>query len=332
MLKQVIQKTLKVTDGCHLYNYATMRNWFYLIVICFMAACNTSDKVGGNDVVQEESISPIFHAYFADESTRTFLDEFIRLRWTEGDLITLFEGKTRNKKYKFMGETGDNAGDFEEVKGGFGSGNDVDCYYAIYPYDSNTKLHEDGYITYTLPSEQTYADNTVGLGANVMVAKTEDLDDYDLSFRNVGGYLRLFLYGTDTTVKSITIQGHNNEPLAGKVKITPVYNGVPTSVMDDTATSSVTLNCPEGVTLGATESEAIPFWIVLPPTNFPDGFTITVNGYYGGTFTKSYNSNITINRNKYLSAMIDATIQTQQGLSVGKNGWNNGGSYEGSAE
>ena len=120
-----------------------MKIFVLAIAALFAVGCSKS-------VEQSESTakSPIFHATLEQgEESRTYLDENIRLRWTADDRITLFEGTTRNKQYKFMGETGDNAGDFEYVKAGFGTGNDVERYYAIYPYVSTNKLHEDGYIT-----------------------------------------------------------------------------------------------------------------------------------------------------------------------------------------
>lgn len=258
------------------------------------------------DDVENQAVSKKhFHATIDDESTRTFVDEKIRLRWTEGDLISLFEGTTRNKQYKFLGETGDNAGDFEDITTGFGSGNDIDRYYAIYPYSSSTKLHEDGYITYTFPAEQNYAENSFGLGANPMVAVTSGLDDFDLCFRNAAGYLRLYLYGDDATIKSIKIEGNNSEPLAGKAYITPEFGGFPTTEMAETATTSVTLNCGEGVKIGSTAESSTPFWVVLPPTTFTEGFTLTITDTNDNEFTKSFTSNVNIQRNKYISARIE---------------------------
>ena len=258
-----------------------------------------------DDVENQVVSKKLFHATIDDESTRTFVDEKIRLRWTEGDLISLFEGTTRNKQYKFLGETGDNAGDFEDITTGFGSGNDIDRYYAIYPYSSSTKLHEDGYIIYNFPEEQTYAENSFGLGANPMVAVTSDLNDFDLCFRNAAGYLRLYLYGDNITIKSIKIEGNNSEPLAGKAYITPEYGGYPTTEMDETATSTVTLNCGSGVNIGTTAETATPFWIALPPTVFSKGFTITATNSNGDSFIKKFSSEITIGRNKYLSAKVE---------------------------
>ena len=265
-----------------------------------MAACNMTD-----DVDNQIGGKNIFHATIEDESTRTFVDEKVRLRWTEGDVISLFEGTTRNKKYQFLGETGDNAGDFEDITTGFGSGNDIDRYYAIYPYSSSTKLHEDGYITYTFPEEQTYAENTFGLGANPMVAVTGGLNDFDLCFRNAAGYLRLYLYGEDVSIKSIKIEGNHSEPLAGKAYITPEFGGFPTTEMDEAATTSVTLNCGEGVKIGSTAESSTPFWVVLPPTTFAEGFTLTITDTNDNEFTKSFTSNVNIQRNKYISARIE---------------------------
>ena len=276
-----------------------MKRLFAFVAALLFIACNS------DDVYTPTNKATRFHAIIEDASTRTFVDENIRLRWTAEDLITLFEGTTRNKKYKFLGETGDNAGDFEDITTGFGSGNDVNRYYALYPYASTTKLHEDGYITYTLPAEQTYAENSFGLGANPMVAVTEDKNDYDLSFKNVCGYLRLYLYGEDVTIKSITIEGNDSEPIAGKAIITPTYGGNPTIEMDATATTTVTLNCGEGVAVGSTAETSTPFWIVLPPTTFANGFTLTITDTNDNEFTKSISSNVNIQRNKYLSARIE---------------------------
>lgn len=284
-----------------------MKRLLFFVAGCLMIACNMTEDVE-NQVVSKK----LFHTTIDDESTRTFVDEKIRLRWTEGDLISLFEGTTRNKKYKFLGETGDNAGDFEDITTGFGSGNDIDRYYAIYPYSSTTKLHEDGYITYTFPAEQNYAENSFGLGANPMVAVTGGLDDFDLCFRNAAGYLRLYLYGDDVAVKSIKIEGNNSEPLAGKAYITPEFGGFPTTEMDETATTSVTLTCGEGVKIGSTAEASTPFWVVLPPTVFTEGFTLLITNSNDEVFTKSFSSKISIERNKYISARVEFVLTTPE--------------------
>ena len=273
-----------------------------------------------------------FKGTFEEAETRTYLDNLIRLRWNAGDKITIFEGTTRNKQYVFLGETGDNAGDFDYVKAGFGTGNDVDRHYAIYPYNSGTKLHEDGYITYTLPSTQNYAEGSVGLGANPMVAITADLDDYDLIFKNAGSFLCLKLYGAQQTVGSIVLTTNNGESIAGKAFITPHYGSTPDCEMQEVI-SSVTLACSTGTSIGETKEEATSFWIVIPPVKMQQGLTVTVSGFYGGSQTFAVNSNLEFARNKYKVMERELSIPSNNGNNMGVNGWgSNGNDISGSAE
>ncbi|MBR5465360.1 MAG: hypothetical protein IKU77_06175 [Alistipes sp.] len=303
-----------------------------LAVAVFMAACSNE--------VEEQFVSPAshptFHAYLEEADTRTYLDEDIRLRWTADDRITLFEGTTRNKQYMFMGETGDNAGEFEFVKAGFGTGNDLDRYYAVYPYAAATKYtYGSGgaadYISYTFPATQTYVAGSVGLGANPMVAITADLEDFDLSFRNVGSYLLVKLYGAEQTVGSISMTTIGGEPLAGKAAIYPVYGSTPSMTMLE-SNATVTLNCGDGgIAIGTTKETATPFWIVIPSFTATQGIRITVNGYYGGLQSYEVANEIVFNRNKYKTLTRELTIASSD-TNMGVGGWGDGEETEGSAE
>ena len=239
----------------------------------------------------------IFTASFEQNETRTYIENGNLLRWNAGDQISLFDGNTLNRQYKFDGENGDNSGTFSIVSNPFGTGNDLSCHYAVYPYASDVKITESGVITTTLPAEQSYAENSFGLGANTMVAVTKDLDDTFLKFKNVSGYLKLQLYGDDVTVKSITLTGNNNEKLAGPANITHAYGDEPKIIMSDEATSSIILNCGAGVKIGTTIESATVFWITVPPVTFEDGFTITIKDSNGEIFTKSTINEIKIERN-----------------------------------
>lgn len=279
-----------------------------------------------------EQQSNKFRGTIEETQTKTYLDHLIRLRWTEDDRITIFEGTTRNKQYKFLGETGDNAGDFEYVKAGFGTGNPVNRNYAIYPYNSKTKLHEEGYITYTFPPTQQYATGSVGLEANPMTAITADTDDYDLIFKNVGAFLCLKLYGTEQTIGSIILTTNNGEPIAGKAYITPHYASTPDCEMQESV-SSVTLTCSTGISIGETQEEATSFWIVIPPVRMEQGLTVTVNGFYGGSQTFAVNSTIEFARNTYKVMVRELSIPSSNGVNIGVNGWgSNGNDISGSAE
>ena len=238
-----------------------------------------------------------FTASFEQDRTRTYVEDGNLLRWTAGDQISLFDGNTLNRQYKFDGETGDNSGTFSIVSKPFGTGNALNANYSVYPYSSDVKITETGVITATLPAEQSYAYDSFGLGANTMVAVTKDIDDTFLKFKNVCGYLKIRLYGDDITVKSISLTGNDNEGLAGKASVATAYGDEPKVVMSDEATSSITLNCGEGVKIGSTAETATAFWIAVPPTTFERGFEITVTDINGNTFTKSTSNEITVERN-----------------------------------
>lgn len=268
-------------------------SFILLLTIC-VSGCVKND-------LEEKTLQPVsgrvFTASFESENARTYVEEGNLLRWNAGDQISLFDSNTLNRQYQFDGETGDNAGTFSIVNAPFGTGNDLNCHYALYPYASNVKITENGVITATLPAVQSYAENSFGLDANTMVAVTKDVDDTFLKFRNVGGYLKLQLYGDNVTVKSITLTGNNNEKLAGKATITPAYGQSPTLAMSDDATTSITLDCGEGVKIGTTEETATAFWIVVPPIIFDNGFEITITDINGMTFGKSTSNEISIERN-----------------------------------
>ncbi len=272
----------------------TMRNYFITLCILLFAGCTKADV---ESVSQQKINSQKFHAEFAEEDTRTFVDEKVRLLWTEGDLLTIFTS-TLNRKYQFDGETGDNSGTFSEITTSqFGTGNSISANYAVYPYSSSNKINNDEVITLSLPATQQYAENSFGQDANTMVAVTSGPNDYFLPFKNVGGFLRLRLYGEGVTVKSIELKGNNSEKIAGKVTVTTKYGQNPELEMSASATESITLECGDGVALGTTAAEAKDFWIVVPPTTFSKGFTITITDTAGATMEKSTTKSYVVERN-----------------------------------
>ncbi len=241
---------------------------------------------------------PIVEAGFEQAESRTYIEDGKYLRWNKDDQISFFYKSTLNLQYQFDGNTGDNAGTFSPLNQVVGTGNDLSRNYAVYPYASTAKISEGGIITTTLPSVQSYAENSFGLGANTMVAATQSADDTFLKFKNVGGYLKLQLYGDDVTIKSITLTGNANEKLAGEAVITPAYDQAPTISMTNNATNSITLDCGEGIEIGTTAETATAFWVVVPPTTFVNGFTITIADTNNNEMTKSTSNEIVTTRNE----------------------------------
>lgn len=281
---------------------------FIALLATMLCGCAqfADEELNTQKIVAPESIE----ASFEEPSSRTYVENDKYLRWTAGDEISYFPGVTFNMEYRFTGVTGANNGSFSKVTVGPVTGNELSRNYAIYPYDEDIAVSDEGVISLNLPAVQKYAVNSFGVGANTMVAATNGTNDEVLKFRNVGGYLKIKLYGDDVTVKSVKLQGNNNEKIAGPALITATYGNDPTVVMTAEATTSVTIDCGEGVTISDNSETPTEFWFVLPTVTFEDGFTITVTDVNDGTFVKSTSNTFTIDRNmiqpmKELNAVIE---------------------------
>ena len=237
-------------------------------------------------------------------ATRTYIDGTgtnVRMHWTANDAIAIFFS-TYGQKFLFQGKTGDRGGAFAAESVVFSGGFETDRYYAIYPYREDLLLDEThGVITTILPATQSYAERSFGLGASVMTAVTQNRNDYHLSFSNALCFLKLQVYG-GAKVKTIALQGNNNEPLAGSVEIdTRPESGPVVSFPDESqlsASLTLTLDCGEGVTTGTTVEEATAFFFALPPTTFTKGFTVTITDTEGNAATKATQKTIDIERNR----------------------------------
>lgn len=272
------------------------------LVYLIVASCSIQEP---NAVEPESGCKTRFYATlesYTEPDTRVYVDDKIQLHWDENDQISLFNGVTLNQQYCFTGNTGEKSGYFEKVSDPFGTGNDLKFVCAVYPYQYSTKISNSGVMTLTLPAEQTYREGSFGPGANTMISCSESKDR--LQFKNVGGYLVLKFYGKGVSISSIKLEGNGEELLSGKATWAPVVGEVPTIKMDPNAEksgdNSITLTCEKPVALNAAKEEAILFWMVVPPTDFAKGFTLTVTNPDGKTFVKKTDKNLSIVRNTLL--------------------------------
>ena len=268
----------------------------FAVAVLTFVGCNEMFEDEGNSSLALSEL-PTLTAGFEDADTRTYVESNKYLRWHEGDLISAFVGDTKNVKYVFDGKTGDASGEFKPANDeNVGSDNIFDNIYAVYPYYVSTAISNDGVIDYFMSDIQTYDADTFGRGANTAVTITESKDDTSLMFKNVGGYLKIRLNG-EGTVKSIELRGNNGEKIAGNANITATYGGVPKIAMADDATESIILDCGDGVELSADAESPTVFWVVVPPTTFESGITITVTNTDGGVFEQTTTNVVAIERN-----------------------------------
>ena len=270
------------------------------VMALLFAACSVNEMDIATPIAKD---AEEFFATIEDASTRVFVDDDLMVLWHADDRVSIFNKYTYNQQYRFMGNTGANSGSFTKVPNDdFVTGNALNSVYAIYPYKESTEISNQGVLTIDLPATQSYAENSFGVGSNTMVSCSEG---NELLFKNLCGYIMLKLYGDDVTVKSISIKGNNDEPLAGKATVNATVDNAPSLTFDASATKEITLTFNTPVTLGTTAETATTFWLVVPPTTFSKGITLTVKDDKNGLFEKSTTSSLQVSRNtlKRMSAL-----------------------------
>lgn len=265
-----------------------------------LLACQRTELEMAEDAVCPPPADIDFYAEIEQADTKAYADEDLKVLWHADDCVSIFNRYTYNRKYRFQGKTGANAGVFkaEPLDGGM-SGNYLSNVYALYPYRSDTYMNYDQEVYFYLPETQVYSPNSFGVDANFMVSATTD---NHLLFKNIGGYLVLQLYGEGVSVSKIRLTGNNAEPLSGEACVYAQPDNDPGMWFSGSTGQELTLVCEEPVRLGATPEQATEFWFVLPPMEFSHGFTVTVYDKWGHSFAKSTDNQLYISRN-YRSRM-----------------------------
>lgn len=151
-------------------------------------------------------------------------------------------------------------------------------YCAVYPAglyvkDSYKTVKEDStVIEITIPSTQKYVENGFDPDAAIMTARGEA--GGGLAFKHAMAYLKVAVNGT--TVKSIRVNGNDNEALSGVYTISYTDSGVafgPKKNEEGKAigNTSATISCGEsGVASGT------PVFIAIPAREYKRGLTLTI--------------------------------------------------------
>ena len=256
-------------------------------------ACSKESKEEQPVNAQAKTRLTVFYADLGSaDATRTYIDEAIKIHWNNGDLVSIFQ-TTSNDKFRFTGEDGARSGEFEEAGNTSCTGEEIGNIYSVYPYSESTSLTTDEVLSVHLPETQGYAPKSFGQGANTMVCRTQS---DKLSYKNVGGYLVIKLYGNDVEVASVSVKANNGEAIAGDATISFDDNGVPAVTMPQ-GIDEITVSSETPVTLGSSSTDYTEFWFVVPPVTLAGGFTVTVNGANGKKCEKVSTKQRTITRN-----------------------------------
>ena len=209
----------------------------------------------------------------ADDVTKTLIsdngDKTYSVFWAEGDHILV------------NGETSTNIDiDPDNKKSASFTLPVVDApYCAVYPAglyvkDSYKTVKEDStVIEITIPSTQTYVEKN-GFDPNAAIMTARGEAGGGLAFKHAMAYLKVAVTGT--TVKSIRVNGNDNEALSGAYIISYSKSGIafgPKKNEKDKAigNTSATISCGEsGVASGT------PVFIAIPAREYKNGLTLTI--------------------------------------------------------
>ncbi len=250
-----------------------MKKLFYsLFIAAAMVACGDDD---GEVVVVVEQSTDIAASSFTLESP-----EGTTFAWTEGSRLSLFRSNT-NERFAY-----DAAGDVFKKEDKLKMGEPFENAYAVYPYKGTNRV-SNGDIKTEVPSAQTYSADGVNFADAPMVGMSATASDPTMELKNLCGVAVVKLYGT-AIVKSVAVTGNNGEVLAGTAMAEIGEDGTPTFDIVALQNNTVTLTAEEPVALGATVEEATPFYLLVPPTTFENGFIVTVVDSYGNVRKKNF--------------------------------------------
>ena len=225
------------------------------------------DEAGTMVIGAELSDSPD-----ADDVTKTLIsdngDKTYSVFWADGDQILV------------NGETSTNIDiDPDNKKSASFTLPVVDApYCAVYPAglyvkDSYKTVKEDStVIEITIPSTQKYVEKGFDPNAAIMTARGEA--GGGLAFKHAMAYLKVAVAGT--TVKSIRVNGNDNEALSGAYTVSYSKSGIafgPKKNEEGKAigNTSATISCGEsGVASGT------PVFIAIPAREYKKGLTLTI--------------------------------------------------------
>ena len=281
-----------------------MKRCFIAMLAAAIAVACAPEELENTEKVSEaiDDIEKIFVS-IVDESTRVQLNSKVQTVWNAGDEIMTFHPGGTVGKYRFQGNTGDRSGVFKQFYSGYYQKDPGFAkHYAIYPADLMAGLGyvgSDPALLFMFSDVQYYTENSYGVGSNVMVAESDDPNDF--KFRNMSSFFRFNITGTKK-VAQVSLKGNDSEVLSGEFFF--MLKDMLKAYWNSAYSNEIRLICNEPVQLSDTPTA---FYFALLPTIFKKGITVTITFTDGTQLAKSTSKRIEMERNAVLPM---ATIAT----------------------
>ena len=248
-----------------------------LVIMAFAAlfavGCQISDFAP--DMKKELKV---FTGTIADDATRAALladGDLYHVTWTLGDRIAI------NGDYRFNATVGDVTTTYfvQDTTGSSPDDPPTAPYKAVYPYT----------ISRGMPGVQNYVPGGVEI-----IPMYAESNNENLAFKNMVGILKLNVKTGEAgiVVKKIVIAA--DQPMSGE------YTVENNAAVIASGTAGVTLNCGEGVAIGA---DPVPFFVTVPANTYT-GMTIkvyTTDGKVASVKMKS-GASVKVERSKFYEA------------------------------
>ena len=191
------------------------RSIFILLAASALAAISCTKEVNDQTAPEKEQVTMSFNATVG-APTKVELGaataEGYGVLWSVDDAITVaaHDASAAEDSYTNGSEFTTNITQATASAVFEGTVDAGDAYYAIYPYNSNTRwVHE--YVDFSIPFKATQTAN--GLKNGILVAKA---DNGNLDFKHVTGFVKFTIPDTYMDIKEVRFSGNNSEVLASQ--------------------------------------------------------------------------------------------------------------------
>ena len=280
----------------------TMKHIFFHIVFSvLMLSCLVSCQQESLVLSRNSGVKLTFEASReADPDTKAQISEenATEILWSVGDYISVYYGLSPSKSYgnAFASTatepslTTEFSGTIDNLPGTQEDYAESDSFFGVYP--SGVSYTENGNLILSasrLASQSAQANNfpfrsfyAIGRSAGMK-----------MPFYNVLGGIRFTL--DQEGVTEIILKGNNDEVLCGDFAVALSEQGIPTVKRFDTLVREIHITSPNKQYF----SPGVPYFLVMLPTTFEKGFTVTFKKDEWATGTRRIDSKVEIKRSEF---------------------------------
>lgn len=239
--------------------------FIYVGVFAFgMLSCTKESGVLENKETSSVQTETTFKAGSLD--SKTSLGENKSVLWSEGDVLSVFDSELSNNKFTQSALSPDlTLADYT------GTAVESETYYAVYPYRVGNASASAGVIDTYLAPDQFAVTNSFGLGANLSLGVSAEIDgEKYFTMQQVGAFIK-FSFSGCSTITSICLKAIGGEKISGGVTATYSDGSFHAVTKNDgSALDEVTLYPSEGNTYIAPGT----YYAVLLPVTLSSGLQI----------------------------------------------------------